>query len=98
MEMVLGPSTPTLEKKRFFDAHSGVTHDPPAFQPLEATIPIRIFNRRPSAIACLIRFTDSSPRKAPPAGIKDGFLTAATSHISARFIPLDFMASRSLVI
>jgi hypothetical protein len=42
--------------------------------------------------------TDSSPKKAPPAGIKSGLRIAATSHISALFIPLDFIASKSLEI
>jgi hypothetical protein len=45
-----------------------------------------------------MRLTDLSPRNASPAGINAGFLTAATSQISALFIPLDFMASRSRVI
>src|SRR5665647_107618 len=61
-------------------------------------MPMLIFNLFPSDMACLIRLTDLSPRNAPPAGINDGFLTAATSQISALFIPLDFIASRSLVI
>jgi hypothetical protein len=37
-------------------------------------------------------------QKAPPAGIKVGLRMAATSQISALFIPFDFIASKSRVI
>ena len=95
---VLGPVTSTFEKYKFFEAHSGVTHEPPAFHPLEATMPMLIFNLFPSAMACLISPTDASPRNAPPAGINVESRIAATSQISALFMPLDFIASRSRVI
>ncbi|MPN63987.1 hypothetical protein SDC9_211756 [bioreactor metagenome] len=49
-------------------------------------------------MAYLISDTDSSPRKALPAGTKSGFRTAATSQISARMIPLEYIASKSRVI
>jgi hypothetical protein len=60
-------------------------------------MPIRIFNLLPSAIACLMRSTEESLKNCAPAGIICGFEIAATSQISARLMPLDFLASRSRV-